>query len=501
VTIATPTKQPHECITEEELLELVSGACDRERAFQVLAEVERCADCHVLMLEAVRALAEQSRGANLWNSPTEAAHWELGTLIAHRYRIVRRLGSGGMGDVYEALDTDLTQRVALKTIAASFSRHETSLSRLKQEVRLARRVVHPNVCRVLEFGRHRDASGERYFLTMELLDGELLSAVLRREGSMTPQGVREIVQQVAEGLRAIHAQNIVHRDVKSSNILLTAGSDGLQAGGSRRAVLLDFGIARSLDAQSLPLTTHGLVGTPDYMAPEQMRGEAVSPATDVYALGLVMLELLCGRLPREAAPERAPGATQLRSIEPVSLPAELPGVPAELVAVVRWCLAPEPAARPAMEVLLQALKKVALESRPAPTLRPERARKEAISRLTVVAFSALALSLATAVIASVRSEPEATPGAASASRAAALGATHAVVQTQSQPTLATAPSSGTRAAALADVSAADDERASKPSAEAAPRLRRSASDAERLRCSPPYYYDEQGLRIYRKECL
>ena len=498
MTVATRTKVTHECIAEEQLIELVSGRCDRERAFRMLAAVECCVDCHALMLEAVGALAESSCRSNMWNSPTEAAHWELGTLIANRYRIVRRLGSGGMGDVYEAADTDLTQPVALKTIAASFSRHETSLERLKQEVRLARRVVHPNVCRVLEFGRHREVGGDRYFLTMELLDGELLSTVLRREGRIAPQAARKIVQQVADGLRAIHAQNIVHRDVKASNILLTA-EDGRPSAGARRAVLLDFGIARSLDAQSPPLTTQGLVGTPDYMAPEQLRGEAVSPATDVYALGLVLFELLCGRLPRDVGRGRSPWGWN----EPPSSPAAWPpGIPAELAAVIRWCLAPEPAARPqTMDVLLQTLERSEGESRPSP--HRERPRRDATFGVSVLGGSVLAFALATSGIAFIRSKPEAAGGAARVSPAASLAGTDA--SSKPHPALQAVPSSGSehasRAAVLADASVADDGPGSQVSAPEKPPPRPSVPDAQRLHCSPPYYYDEQGIRIYRKECL
>lgn len=501
MTAPSQTMSAHECIAEEQWIELASGGCDGERAFSLLAAVEGCADCHALMLEAVRALAESPCGRNTWSSPNEAAlRWEVGALVANRYRIVRCLGSGGMGDVYEASDIELTQRVALKTIAASFSRHETSLERLKQEVRLARRVVHPNVCRVLEFGCHREPGGNRYFLTMELLDGELLSTALRREGPMSPQAAREIARQIAEGLRAIHAQNVVHRDVKASNILLTNGEGG-QAAYGRRAVLLDFGIARSLDEHAQPLTTHGRVGTPDYMAPEQVRGEAVSPATDVYALGVVLFELLCGQLPRDGGRGRSPWATAPCPNQLPSSPAALAGVPPELAAVVRWCLAPDPAARPqTMEVLLHALKQIEHDGRVAP--RPERPHGSPAAYVSAVGCVLLALVLAVSGIAFMRSEPEIPSGIAEASRAASLAATGA--SAQSLPAGEAQPSGSaeraTRAAVLREDAAPDDERGRKVSARETPPPGRSAPDAQRQRCSPPYYY-EQGIRIYRRECL
>lgn len=217
-----------------------------------------------------------------------------GDRLAGRYLLTRYIAAGGMGEVWEARDERLNELVAVKTIRPD-SASADALKRFELEVKLARRVSHPNVCRVFDVGQHTTARGtEVTFLTMELLLGTTLSDVIARRGPLKPEEALVLLKQVALGLDAAHAAGVVHRDLKPSNIFLQ------EAGGSQsgvRVVITDFGIARSLRDESRATAEGGFLGTPAYMAPEQVQGGDVGPATDVYALGVVTFELLTGAFP------------------------------------------------------------------------------------------------------------------------------------------------------------------------------------------------------------
>ena len=231
-----------------------------------------------------------------------------GDRICDRFEILRFLGEGGMGQVYEALDTELGQRVALKTIHPDIVSDPTALLRFKQEVQLTRRVTHPNICRTFDLERHTsppDSNGLRNeitFLTMELLEGETLSDLLRRKGPLETSEALPLAEQMAEALGAAHDAGVVHRDFKPSNVLL------IPSGLATRVVVSDFGLARAVlppgnlsgaATKSSMTATGRVLGTMVYMAPEQLeRGEA-TPATDIYALGLVLYEMVAGRRPFE----------------------------------------------------------------------------------------------------------------------------------------------------------------------------------------------------------
>jgi len=216
-----------------------------------------------------------------------------GELIAERYRIVRPLGEGGMGEVYEAEDLLLKERVALKTLRGHVAEDETSILRFKREIQLARRVTHPNVCRIFDVGLDRRGGRESAFLTMELLHGETLAARIRRDGKLTTAEAGPLVEQVAAALGAAHAAGVIHRDLKCANVLLTKGE-----GGAVRPVVTDFGLARAAAEGGEQVTGDGgIVGSPAYMAPEQVEGRKLTSAADIYALGVVMFEMVTGRLP------------------------------------------------------------------------------------------------------------------------------------------------------------------------------------------------------------
>jgi tetratricopeptide (TPR) repeat protein/TolB-like protein len=223
-----------------------------------------------------------------------AALFSPGHLLAGRYRIVRFVARGGMGEVYEAEDLELGERVALKTVRPEIAGDARAMERFKREIHHARQVTHPNVCRTFDIAHHRSEAGEDVtFVSMELLAGETLSERIRRGGRMPPAEALSIVRQMAAALDAAHEAGIVHRDFKSANVVLVPAKAGT------RAVVTDFGLARARTAGDETSSLTGFVGTPAYMAPEQVSGGPITPATDLYALGVVMYEMLTGSWPFE----------------------------------------------------------------------------------------------------------------------------------------------------------------------------------------------------------
>lgn len=206
-----------------------------------------------------------------------------GQVLAGRYRILGLLGRGGMGEVYRADDLKLGEPVALKFLPRALEADPAALRRLHEEVRSARQVSHPHVCRVHDI----DEADGRHFLTMEYVDGEDLATLLRRIGRLPESKALEIARQVCAGLQAVHDRGVVHRDLKPANVMLD---------GHGRARITDFGLAVS-GGQS----AGEVAGTPAYMAPEQLAGAPVTARTDLYALGLLLYELCTGRRPFEAA--------------------------------------------------------------------------------------------------------------------------------------------------------------------------------------------------------
>ena len=248
---------------------------------------------------------------------TAITELQLGEILSRRYQVVRALGQGGMGAVYEVTDSELHEEVALKLLHPQLSLSAEFRQRLREEVRLARRVSHPNVCRVHDLGQHAD----HLFVTMELLRGPSLRQILRdiaggRREPLSLGRTIDLVVQLAAALGAAHRVGVVHRDVKPDNVIVE----------DDRAVLTDFGVAVPVEA----VASHMVVGTPDYMAPELLRGERARPESDVYACALVAYELLAGqlsrrreletpRLPEHCAPGLARGALEkvlARALEP-----------------------------------------------------------------------------------------------------------------------------------------------------------------------------------------
>ncbi len=255
-----------------------------------------------------------------------------GSVFAGRYVIEKTLGTGGMGSVHAALDRELGERVALKVLSAAGRIRAQTLDRFRREVRVARKVTHRNAVRTFDIGDHEGL----HFLTMELIEGESLGTLLRREGPLPVERAVEIARQICEGLTAVHEADMVHRDLKPANVLLES---------TGRVVLTDFGVARPVDDRDGITRDRDMVGTPRYMAPEQIAGEPITVKADLYALGLVLYEMLTRRLPFEDdTPIAAAVARLQRAPEPPNRHVELSE---PLNATVMACLLRDPSRRPA----------------------------------------------------------------------------------------------------------------------------------------------------------
>ncbi|HZW88560.1 MAG TPA: serine/threonine-protein kinase, partial [Myxococcaceae bacterium] len=271
---------------------------------------------------------------------------EIGETPAGRFTVLRFIARGGIGAVYEASDLLLRTRVALKVIGGHLDRDATAMERFRREVLLARRVSHPNVCRVHELYEATTTRGVPiHFLTMELLEGESLARRLARTGRMSTEEALPLARQMCAGLAAAHAEGVVHRDFKSSNVMLVARGDASGSTRSSWVTITDFGVARAFAAASTEekLTGDaGVLGTPEYMAPEQVTGGEVTPATDVYALGVVLYEMVTGKLPFVADTPLVAAARRPHEAPPRP---EAPGLDARWKDTIVRCLAREPTRR------------------------------------------------------------------------------------------------------------------------------------------------------------
>jgi len=234
------------------------------------------------------------------HSDPNAPIFSTGELICDRYLVVRFIAMGGMGQVYEVDDLELKSPVALKTIAPARASSPRQVERFRREIQLARKVSHPNVCRVFDLGRHiDDKHGEVLFLTMELVPGETLSTRLREKGAFSREEALPLIRQMVSALSAAHQLGIVHRDFKPGNVILLPQTSGtnLPRGGGTLLKITDFGLAIDPELHESFSGTHPeVVGTPDYMPPEQFRGQC-STRTDVYSLGVTVFQMLTGSLP------------------------------------------------------------------------------------------------------------------------------------------------------------------------------------------------------------
>jgi serine/threonine protein kinase/N-acetylneuraminic acid mutarotase len=366
------------CPSDDTLLSWRAGKLHGDEGQAVEQHVDQCADCQAVLQAAAAAFDSTSAAV----TPPVAA-MAPGELVGGRYRIVRFVGSGGMGAVYEAMDEELGEPIALKTLHERFATDPHAVLRLKREALLARRITHPNACRIFDVGYDAPASEEstqptRIFLTMELLRGETLRQRLRR-GRLSMSEARPLVEQMAAALGAAHAGRIIHRDFKSDNVILVETQAGT------RAVVTDFGLARAILGDETRLSRSGaLIGTPAYMAPEQILAGAIDTSVDIYALGVVMFEMLTGELPFGSSPSSSPIKERLTG-RPPSPRTLAPELSASWERVVTRCLEPEPGDRFARVAELVA----ALDA--APPRRRSRAAKLAITTGALIALGLGAL--------------------------------------------------------------------------------------------------------------
>ncbi|MGE5177791.1 MAG: serine/threonine-protein kinase [Bacteroidota bacterium] len=256
--------------------------------------------------------------------------FEPGTRLGSRYRVVGLLGRGGMGEVYRADDLELNHSVALKFLPERVARNPADLARLRQEVRVARQIAHPNVCRTYDIA---EADGQ-VFVVMEYVDGEDLASVLRRLGRPTPDKGLEIARQLCLGLGAAHENGVLHRDLKPANIMID---------GRGRVRITDFGLAGTPEEIA---AEGGIAGTPGYMAPEQRQSGTATPQSDIYALGLVLYELFTGKRATDMIPAPSP-SSRPGSDSSVRTPSSLVGdIDPVVERVILRCLERDPARRP-----------------------------------------------------------------------------------------------------------------------------------------------------------
>ena len=324
-----------------------------------------------------------------------------GDLIADRYELEELVGSGGMSAVFRAHDRQLERRVAIKILRERFADDGEYVERFRREARAVARLSHPNIVTVIDRGE----DGGRQFIVFEYVDGENLKDLVVRSGRLPLRRAVELALAVADGLAFAHGHGLVHRDVKPQNVLL---------GGEGDVKVTDFGIARSLDVDRGMTQTGTVLGTGHYLAPEQASGTPVSPATDVYSLGVVLWELLTGETPFTG--DNMVAVALLHVYEPLpSLRDERPDVPPRLAAAIERALEKDPERRfPAMDAFAAELRACLAEleagqtlitapapaaaGRPARAARPRKARR--LPR-RLLAYAAIALAVAAAAFAAV----------------------------------------------------------------------------------------------------
>ncbi len=326
-------------LTEEQAVLFITLRLSDERRQNVERHLDHCEPCRQLV-QSVIEWGDSTRDRKV-GTAWRGSVIPRGLQLAHRYRVQRFVARGGMGEVYDVMDEALGERIALKTVASQFSDDDEAISQLKAEVQIARRVSHKNVCRIFDIGTHETEDGPPLvFLTMEYIDGQSLGDRIRQDPPLTVRECRRLATGILEGLNAVHDSGVLHRDLKSDNVMLR-----VDRGGKLSAVLMDFGLASALNPNSSRVSgDRALVGSLAYMAPEQVQGEALRVTTDVYAFGVVLFEMLTRRLPFVASTPALAAlkrlqhdAPRLRSIDS--------SLPIDLDDIVARCLERDPKRR------------------------------------------------------------------------------------------------------------------------------------------------------------
>ncbi len=249
-----------------------------------------CGGCGTQLPESISSPDEESRPSNISAGPTmtmEAPIEELttGSIFAGRYKIVTELGKGGMGKVYRAIDQKIDEEIAIKLIKPEIAADKQTIERFGNEMKMARKIAHRNVCKMYYLGEEKGA----HYITMEYVPGEDLKGMIRMSGQLSTGMAIKVAKQVCDGLTEAHRLGVIHRDLKPNNIMIDKEGE---------ARIMDFGIARLLKAKGI--TGAGImIGTPEYMSPEQVEGKEIDQRSDIYSLGIILYEMLTGKVPFE----------------------------------------------------------------------------------------------------------------------------------------------------------------------------------------------------------
>jgi eukaryotic-like serine/threonine-protein kinase len=231
-----------------------------------------------------------------------------GKTLQGRYEIVKKVGEGGMSFVYLAHDVATRERYAIKVLSVALSHDANAMARLRREASLGMRLEHPNVCHIIRLGETQDGL---VYVVMPFVDGEILADRTNRRGHLRLSEVAPLLRDMAAGLHVAHGLKIVHRDLKPENVMVCKRPDGTEY-----AVVMDFGLAkeRKAGAELQKLTATGIIlGTPEFMSPEQLRGKPLDPRTDIYSLGLMTYEMLTGKLPFQGRTQQEMMIARLRN--------------------------------------------------------------------------------------------------------------------------------------------------------------------------------------------
>ena len=286
----------------------------------------------------------------------------MGQILVERFEVVRRIGEGGMAVVYLGRELETGTERALKVLAPQLADDDKAVERLRREAELAMQLDHPNVCPILHVGETAEGF---LFLVMPFLEGESLAQALDAKGSFGRAEGLPLLVDIARGLAHAHRVHILHRDLKPENVMLVPASDYPHG---RRAVVMDFGLAKHMDAgaEVQKLTATGIVlGTPEFMSPEQVRGQPLDDRSDLYAVGVLAFELFTGELPFKGRTPQDQMIARLKSA-PRKIRSIVPDFPPALEAVILKALASEPDQRyPTVDAFVEAL------SHADPSVRPE----------------------------------------------------------------------------------------------------------------------------------
>lgn len=324
----------------------------------------------------------------------------IGSTFAKRYQIIEELGRGGMGSVYKVMDKEIGERVALKLLKPEIASDERMIERFRNELKLARKITHKNVCRMYDLSKEEKTP----YITMEYVSGEDLKGSLRRMGPLSAGKTIHIAKQVCDGLAEAHKLGVVHRDLKPQNIMIDKQGN---------AHIMDFGIARSLKAKGV--TTSGMmIGTPDYMSPEQVEGKEVDQRADIYAMGVILFEMVTGTTPFKG--ETAVTIALMHTREKPPNPSDINDqIPEELSQVILKCMEKEKAKRyQNAEDLTADLDNiehyVPTTDRMVPLKRPSTSRairrKSRLKKIFVPAFIIIGLAIAALIITKFTPLPE-----------------------------------------------------------------------------------------------